>query len=279
MTIAVTAVSGQLGSAIVQALARLDTAQPIVGLARTPEHAEGLGIEVRPGDYADTTQVSASLRGVVTLLLVSGNEQPEERVRQHRNVLDAARAAGVKKVVYTSVQGAEEGTAFSAVVQSNRQTEADVRNSGMDWVIGRNGIYIEPDIQSIDAYVAAGEVANCAGEAKCGYTTRPELAEAYARMLTQPAHSGHTYRLHGQPLTQAQLVELINSRFRTQLVYRSMTPEDYREDRVAALGEFIGSVIAGIYAGIRTGAHDSPSDYAAATNRPHQGWDDYFAAL
>ncbi|MGB3828561.1 MAG: NAD(P)H-binding protein [Ornithinimicrobium sp.] len=279
MTIAVTAVSGQLGSAIVQALARLDTAQPIVGLARTPEHAEGMDIEVRPGDYADTNQVSASLKGVATLLLVSGNEQPEERVRQHRNVLDAARAAGVKKVVYTSVQGAEEGTAFSAVVQSNRQTEADVRNSGMDWVIGRNGIYIEPDIQSIDAYVAAGEVANCAGEAKCGYTTRPELAEAYARMLTQPAHSGHTYRLHGQPLTQAQLVELINSRFRTQLVYRSMTPEDYREDRVAALGEFIGSVIAGIYAGIRTGAHDSPSDYAAATNRPHQGWDDYFAAL
>ena len=194
-------------------------------------------------------------------------------------MLDAARAAGVGKVVYTSVQGAEEGTAFSPVVQSNRQTEVDVRNSGMDWAIGRNGIYIEPDIESIGHDVADGGVANCAGDAKCRYTTRPELAEAYARMLTQPAHNGRTYRLHGQPITQVQLVESINRAFQTQLVYRPMTVEEYREDRIAALGEFMGSVIAGIYEGIRNGAHDQPSDYAAATGRPHQPWDDYFTAL
>ena len=238
-----------------------------------------MDIDVRPGDYADAHQLSTSLEGVTTLLLVSGNEQPEARIRQHRNVLDAAKAAGVGKVVYTSVQGAEEGTAFSPVVQSNRQTEVDVHNSGMDWVIGRNGIYIEPDIESIDDYVAAGEVANCAGDARCGYTTRSELAEAYARMLTQPAHNGHTYLLHGQPITQAQLVESINRTFQTQLGYRSMTVEEYREDRIAALGEFMGSVIAGIYQGIRNGAHDAPSDYAAVTGRPHQAWDEYFAAL
>ena len=279
MTIAVTAVSGQLGRAVVEALARLDPPQTVVGLARTPERAEGVDIDVRPGDYADAHQLSTSLKGVTTLLLVSGNEQPAERIRQHRNVLDAARAAGVGKVVYTSVQGAAEGTAFSPVVQSNRQTEDDVRKSGMDWVIGRNGIYIEPDIESIDDYVAEGEVANCAGDATCGYTTRSELAEAYARMLTQSAHSGRTYQLHGEPLTQGQLVELLNSAFETQLVYRSMTVEEYREDRVAALGDFMGSVIAGIYEGIRNGANDTPSDFMAATGRQHQAWDDYFAAL
>ena len=250
-----------------------------MGLARTPERAEGLDIDVRPGDYADVHQLSTSLVGVTTLLLVSGNEQPAERIQQHRNVLDAAKAAGVGRVVYTSVQGAEEGTAFSPVVQSNRQTEVDVRNSGMDWAIGRNGIYIEPDIESIDDYVTAGEVANCAGGATCGYTTRAELAEAYARMLTRSAHNGRTYQLHGQPITQVQLVESINRKFQTQLVYRSMTVEEYREDRIAALGEFIGSVIAGIYQGIRNGAHDTPSDFTAATGRPHQAWDDYFAAL
>ncbi len=279
MTIAVTAVSGQLGRAVVEALGRLEPAQTIVGLARTPERAEGLGIEVRPGDYADIHQLSTSLEDVTALLLVSGNEQPEERIRQHRNVLDAAKAAGVGKVVYTSVQGAEDGTAFSPVVQSNRHTEADLRNSGMDWVIGRNGIYIEPDIESIDDYVAQGEVANCAGDAMCGYTTRSELAEAYARMLTQPAHNGHTYQLHGQPITQVQLVDYINRTFQTQLGYRSMGVDAYREDRIAALGEFIGSVIAGIYEGIRNGAHDTPSNYAAAAGRPHQSWDDYFATL
>ena len=279
MTIAVTAVSGQLGGAVVRALAHLETAQPIVGLARTPARVTGLDIDVRPGDYADVRQLSTSLKGVKTLLLVSGNEQPAERIQQHRNVLDAAREAGVGKVVYTSVQGAEEGTAFSPVVQSNRQTEDDVRNSGMDWVIGRNGIYIEPDIESIEVYVAEGAVANCAGDAKCGYTTRSELADAYARMLTQATHSGRTYQLHGEPLTQDQLVELINTTFETQLVYRSMTVEEYRKDRVAALGEFMGSVIAGIYEGIRNGAHDTPSDFTMATGRAHQSWDDYFAAL
>ncbi len=273
MTIAVTAASGQLGSAIVAALKRLDNGGPIVGLARTPANAQGLDIEVRPGDYADAEQLSASLRDVTTLLLVSGNEQPDERIQQHRNVLDAAKAAGVGKVVYTSVQGAEEGTAFSSVVQSNRQTEADVRESGLDWVIGRNGIYIEPDIESLDQYTAAGEVANCAGDARCGYTTRPELAHAYACLLTDSAHDGSTFLLHGEPITQAQLVDYLNRAFDTQLVYRSMTVDEYREDRVGALGEFMGTVIAGIYQGIRNGAHDQPSDFAAAAGRPHQSWE------
>ena len=95
----------------------------------------------------------------------------------------AARATGVRKIVYTSVQGAEEGTAFSPVIQSNRQTEADIRESGLDWVIGRNGIYIEPDVEYIENYRKAGQIANCAGEGRCGYTTRPELAYAYAKML------------------------------------------------------------------------------------------------
>ena len=279
MTVAVTAVSGHLGSEIVRALAQLDTGQPIVGLARTPEHAEGLGIDVRPGDYAHSEQLQTSLRGVDTLLLVSGNEQPDKRIQQHRNVLDAAKAAGVSKVVYTSVQGAEDGTAFSPVVQSNRQTEADVRASGLEWAVGRNGIYIEPDIESIDRYKADGAITNCAGEGRCGYTTRPELAAAYARLLTEPAHNGQTFELHGEPITQAQLAEFMNQAFGTQLVYRPLTVEEYWNDRIAALGEFMGSVIAGIYEGIRNGANDTESDFPAAAGRRHQAWSDYFASL
>ena len=95
-------------------------------------------------------------------------------------------------------------------------------------------------------------------------------------MLTSTAHDGHTYLLHGDPMSQADLVERLNARFGTHLIYRSMSVQAYREDRVGALGEFMGSVIAGIYEGIRSGAHDQPSDYAAAAGRPHQGWDDYF---
>jgi len=186
MKIAVTAVSGQLGGEIAQALKPMLGGESIVGLARTPEKTQGLGIEVRPGDYDQPDQLAASLAGVASVLLVSGMDAPDKRIEQHRNVIEAARSGGVRKIVYTSIQGLEEGTGFSAVVQSNRQTEADVRASGLDWVIGRNGIYIEPDVEYVESYKAKGEIANCAGDRMCGYTTRRELAHAYARMLTGP---------------------------------------------------------------------------------------------
>jgi len=59
-------------------------------------------------------------------------DAPEKRIIQHRNVIQAAKNAGVKKIVYTSVQGAEEGTAFSPVIRSNRKTEQDIQESGLD---------------------------------------------------------------------------------------------------------------------------------------------------
>ncbi len=279
MTIAVTAVSGQLGTAIAKALSAMSTGETIVGLARSPEKARSLGIEIRPGDYDDADALGIALAGVDTVLLVSGMTAPEDRIGQHRNVINAARAAGVKKIVYTSVQGAEEGTAFSPVIQSNRQTEADIRNSGLDWCIGRNGIYIEPDLEYIDSYRQAGEIANCAGDGKCGYTTRPELAFAYAHMLTGADHNGQTYNLHGALLTQAALAEYLNQAFGTELVYRQMSVDEYKADRIAELGEFIGSVIAGIYQSIHDGALDNRSDFETAAGRPHQSWDAYFKAV
>ena len=279
MTIAVTAVSGQLGSAIARALVAQKPGQSIVGLARDPGKVRVPGIEVRPGDYSSPETLEASLRGVDTLLLVSLNNAPEARIALHRNALLAARRAGVRKVVYTSVQGAESGTAFSPVVQSNRQTEADVRGSGLDWVIGRNGIYIEPDVQYIDSYRKAGEIANCAGDGLCGYTTRAELADAYASMLCDDRHVGETYHLNGALMSQADLAAHLNRAFDTTLTYRPMSAEDYRADRVAELGEMMGTIIAGIYEGIRMGVFDKAGDFEAAAGRPHQSWETYFASL
>lgn len=279
MKIAVTAASGQLGSEIVRACLALDPAVEVVGLARTPERAEGLGVEVRPGDYERPDDLETSLHAVDALLLVSGMDAPEKRVGQHRNVIEAARRAGVRRIVYTSVQGAEESNAFAPVVQSNRETEQDVRDSGLEWVIGRNGIYIEPDVDYLETYVAEGGIRNCAGEGRCGYTTRPELAHAYARMLTEDPHVGRTYHLHGESITQQELADHLNRAFGTHLTYTPMSVEEYRAERVAELGEFIGTVITGIYQGIRDGAADRPSDYREAAGREHVGWSDYFAAL
>ena len=276
---AVTAASGKLGSEIVKATVALLSQKNVVGLARTPSKATHLGVEIRQGDYENYDQLLDSLRDVDRLLLVSGMDEPAKRVEQHRNVIQAAKQSGVTKLVYTSVQGAEQGTFFSPVIQTNRQTEEDIRNSGLDWVIGRNGIYIEPDVEYIEAYKQRGEIANCAGEGKCGYTTRPELAYAYARMLVEPKHSNQTYNLHGSPMTQPQLAEYLNQAFGTSLTYRAMSFEEYRAERIAELGEFIGTIIAGIYQGIRNGQSDNPSHFSAAAGRNHQNWDDYFSNL
>ena len=279
MKVAITAASGQLGTQIVRAMIPLIPSSNIVGLARTPGKAKHLGIEIRPGDYNDKASLEASLQSVDAVLLVSGMDAPERRIEQHRNVIGAAGSAGVTKIVYTSVQGSEEATAFSPIVQSNRQTEEDVRRSGLAWVIGRNGIYIEPDVEYFEAYKEAGGITNCAGDGRCGYTTRPELAHAYARLLTEDKHDGHTYNLHGEAITQYELADYLNRAFGTDLTYTPMTVEEYRQERVAELGEFIGTVIAGIYEGIRNGAADNTSDYLAAAGREHVSWPTYFASL
>lgn len=277
--IAVTASSGSLGSEIAKAAIKLAGKDNVVGLARTPAKAQSLGIEIRPGDYGDREQLKTSLRGIDAVLLVSGMDAPDKRIEQHRNVIGAAKDAGVSKIVYTSIQGAEAGTAFSPIVHCNRQTEDDVRGSGLDWVIGRNGIYIEPDIEAIDSYVEQGKIANCAGEGMCGYTTRPELAVAYAHALTEAKHNGQTYNLHGEPMSQQQLTNYINGALGKDLKFVSMSVQDYREERIAALGEFIGTVIAGIYEGIRNGAANNESHFSQATGRQHESWQTFFGRL
>ena len=279
MRYAVTAVSGQLGQEIARKLIERTDHASVIGLARTPGNVTELGIEVRPGDYDQPDALRTSLAGVDALVLVSGMAPPEDRIGQHRNVIEAAKAAGVAKIVYTSIQGPEVGTAFSPVVQSNRQTEADIRASGLDWAIGRNGIYIEPDVEYIDSYRAKGEIANSAGDGKCGYTTRSELAHAYAALLTRDELNGQTFDLNGTPITQAELTQYMNAAYGTELTYRGMSAKDYVADRTAELGDFIGPIIGGIYDGIRRGAFDAPGDYEAATGRPHQSWEDYFTSL
>ena len=274
MKIAVTGASGQLGSSIVKELLKdLDVSQ-VVALARTPEKAEHLGVEVRKGDYKQKADFDQALKDIDTLLLLSANGNPMDRIPDHRNVIEAAKGAGVKKIVYTSVSGN-----FGAVVKSNHQTETDIKASGLEWAIGRNGIYIEPDIEYMDTYKKEGKIANCAGDGKCGYTTREELAVAYKHMLIQEKHNGQLYQLTGEAITQTQLADYLNLAFGTNLHYESMSVEAYRNDRVSELGEFLGGVIAAIYESIRKGDFDVKSDFEKAVGRPHITWEAYFSKL
>ncbi|WKN31175.1 SDR family oxidoreductase [Porifericola rhodea] len=269
MKIAVTSASGQLGKAIVQSLKVVAGKENIVAIARTPENAKSLGVEVRSGDYNHKEDFDEALKGIDTLLLVSGNGEPEKRKQQHANVIEAAKSAGVSKIVYTSIIGPLEESDFSVVVKSNRHTEDYLKNSGLDWVIGRNGLYLEPDLEYIDQYKKDGKISNCAGHGRCAYTTRTELAFAYAKMLTEEKHNGEIYNLSGNPITQYELAELINDVYGTKLTYEPLSVQAYREERINELGEFMGTIISGIYEGIKNGGMNVNSDYYKASGREH----------
>jgi NAD(P)H dehydrogenase (quinone) len=279
MKVGVTAANGKLASAIIHKLLQELSSDEIVGLARKPAKAAGLGVEIRPGDYDEKSHFDAAFKDIDVVILISGMDQPDKRIGQHRNVINAARDAGVKKIVYTSIIGASSGTSFSPIVVSNHQTEDYIRASSMQWAIGRNGLYIEPDVEYLDNYIKAGKITNCAGEGKCAYTTRNELAHAYTQMALLDKHNDKTYVLAGEPITQKQLADLFNTTFGLSLEYESIPVEAYKQERTAELGEFLGTIISGIYAGIRDGSFDVQSDYEAAAGRRHMSWKEYFKQL
>ena len=279
MKVAVTAASGQLGAAIIESLIKEIGKENVIGIARTPANVRVEGIEVRKGDYNSKPEFDEALKGVEVVLLVSGMDAPEKRIGQHRNVINAAKDAGVRKLVYTSIIGKDGGSTFDAIVQSNRQTEEDIKNSGLEWAIGRNGLYIEPDIEHLEEYKKEGKVANCAGDGKCAYTTRGELGYAYTRLMLGDSTDSKIYNLAGELITQYELVDYMNTALGAGLVYERLTKEAYIADRVEEHGEFLGTVIAGIYAKISNGEFEVESDYEAAAGRSHISWKTYFDGL
>jgi NAD(P)H dehydrogenase (quinone) len=124
-------------------------------------------------------------------------------------------------------------------------------------------------LEYINTYVKEGEIRNCAEEGKCAYTSREDLGYAYTKMLLEEKHNGNTYNLVGEAITQNQLTDYINQFFATKLSFNSVSVEAYKVERIAELGSFIGTVIAGIYEGIKEGANDVPSDFEKAAGRSH----------
>lgn len=267
--IAITAASGRLGRAVAREVVEKTGKERVVGIARTPEKARDLGIEIRKGDYNQREDFVAAFQGIDVALIISGMDAPDKRIGQHRNVIEGARAAGVRKIVYSSIFGHVGKCAFDSIIASNRQTEDDVKQSGMQWIIGRNGLYIDADLEAVDTYRNAGKIANSAGEGRCAYTSRSELAAAYANLLVDDSLNGRIYNLCGEPVTQQALTDVINAVFNENLVYEPMSVEAYLRDRIQAHGEFLGTIIGGIYQGIREGVFDIVSDFKQAAGRDH----------
>jgi NAD(P)H dehydrogenase (quinone) len=271
MKIGVTAASGNLGRLISAELARTIGAENIIGIARSPEKIAVEGIETRAADYADAASWPEVLDGIDTVVLVSSPAGPWDRVKMHWNVIEGGALAGVRKMLYTSVigNGKEAETRYAPVAAINRQAEADLQASGMEWVIPRNGLYLEFDVAHIvNADMEGGIFRNNGGTGRCGYITRDEIAFATAKLALDDLHNDKIYNLVGDCHTQAELVAMVNDVYGTNVSYESISDEECFAKLEPIRGEIVANMLTGCYQCIRNGAYDVPSDFEAATGRP-----------
>jgi NAD(P)H dehydrogenase (quinone) len=227
-TYAVTGASGQFGRHAVSGLIEAGvTPADIVAIVRTPSKVADLaeqGVQVRVGDYTDPASLAAALVGVDTLLLVSSSEVGQ-RVEQHSNVIDAAKDAGVSRIVYTSAPRAD--TTELVLAPEHKATEAALRASGVTFTILRNGWYIENYLGQLEQYRATGEIVGAAGDGLVSGATRADFAEAAVSALVQPGHENVVYELGGAPaFTMTELAAALSSATGTTIVYRDVTPEE-----------------------------------------------------
>jgi len=223
-TYAVTGTTGHLGPLVVrELLARGVPAADVVALARTPEKAADLGVPVRRADYSDTATLPEALAGVDVLLLVSGSEVGR-RVAQHTAVVEAAKAAGVQRVAYTSIANADHST--NPLQPEHKATEDVLRASGLPFTIFRNNWYLENYTGQVPQYLATGEVLGIDGDARIGAATRADMAAATTAALLDEGTAGATFELSGPPITLAGLAEAVTDVTGTKVAYRDVTPEE-----------------------------------------------------
>jgi len=225
MKIGVTGATGQLGRIVVEQLKKRVSAESIVALVRNPQKAAELGIETREFDYAKPENLATSLQGIDKLLLISGNELGQ-RATQHANVINAAKQAGVKWIVYTSLLHAE--TSSLNLAPEHLATEAALKASGIQYTILRNGWYTENYTGSVQGAIAAGAFIGSAGDGKISSAARADFAEAAAVVLSGEGHQGKVYELAGdESYTLKDLAAEIACQTKKNIPYNNLPEAEY----------------------------------------------------
>jgi NAD(P)H dehydrogenase (quinone) len=224
----ITGVTGKLGRAAIEDLLTRVPATEVAALARDPRKAADLaerGVDVRQGDYEDPASLRTAFSGADVLLFVSSPDvTPGARPRQHGNVIDAAVAAGVGRVVYTSAIGADDGPSFLA---DHTVTEKLLRDSGLTHTLLRNTFYTDVFVNpGLSAAVEAGELLGADGGQPIASATIADLALAASIVVTGDGHAGQVYELRGLPWTWAELAQTLSEVSGKPVAYRAVSVDE-----------------------------------------------------
>ncbi|HDK7321291.1 TPA: SDR family oxidoreductase [Cronobacter sakazakii] len=226
--IAITGATGQLGQRVIDTLLNTVAAQKIVAIVRNPAKAAALsarGVQVRAADYNDAEALTASFAGVEKLLLISSSEVGQ-RATQHRNVIEAAKTAGVKLIAYTSLLHADRSPL--GLADEHVATEKMLADAGIPYVLLRNGWYTENYLASVPPALEHGVFIGSAGDGKIASASRQDYAEAAAKVLTLDNQAGRVYELAGDHAwTLRDLTALLSKETGKTVAYQNLSEADF----------------------------------------------------
>ncbi len=236
MSVVVTGATGHLGRVVVDSLLAdgvapaevIATGRRVESLADLAEH----GVQVRRADFAEPASLITAFAGADDVLLVSSSEVGR-RVAQHASALEAIRAVGARRVVYTSAPRADS-TAL-VLAPEHKATEELIRASGLAFTILRNNWYTENYLGDLAQARATGEIVSSVGAGRVASAPRSDFAAAAAAVLTSSEHDGAVYELSGDV---AWDFDALAAAFATitgrPVVHRRVTPEERLEGLLAA---------------------------------------------
>ncbi|MGV9345295.1 SDR family oxidoreductase [Streptomyces spiralis] len=270
MSIVVTGATGHLGRLVVEQLLEKVPAERITAVVRTPEKAAdlaGRGVRIAVADYNAPETFDGLFAAGDRVLLISGNEFDKGRVQQHRVVIDAAEAAGVALLAYTSAPG----SLTAALADDHRGTEEALLASGLPYTLLRNGWYHENYTEQLAPVLEHGAVVQAAGEGRISSASRADYAAAAVAVLTGEGHENRTYELGGdQAWGFAEFAAEVSRQTGKEIGYRPVSVEEYQAILAGAgLPGPLAAILAGVDASIEKGELVVDSgDLSRLTGRP-----------
>lgn len=228
MGIVVTGATGQLGRLVIEELLARVPAEQVAAVVRDRAKAAAFaerGVDVREADYSKPETLAGAFRAGEVVLLISGSEVGQ-RLAQHTAVIDAAKAAGVARLVYTGVLGGP--AADFKLADEHRATEQAILDSGLTYTFLRNGWYSENYTAQIPVQLEHGVVGS-AGKGLIGSAARADYAAAAAVVLTTEGHEDRAYELSGdESWTLAEYAAELSRQSGAEVAYNDVPAEVYQ---------------------------------------------------